>query len=351
MSLNKRNFDLIDLTDDNDDDNDKNRQKTLKKDHCHDFKWKPFYLLSSQDIDDLTSLSIKDLLNVDYTISLVVFLNFMIDIDWLVSNNPILTTIPVHCIHGADLTLPCSYPNIATSKVDMGLETYGSHHGKIAIIFTEIGVRICILTANFIEMDFEYLVNAVFIQDFPMKSSSSVHNNTNDFYNDLIDYLESIRISNHRKIDELVALLSQYDFTSAEVILIPSIPGRFKGQSNSKWGQSKLESCLRRHNRTNSQNESLVMQCSSIGSFGKKDKYFNEIVQSMKSNSSSTFSSANILDAKYHFDNIQIIWPTVASVRDANVVCIILSLKPIYSSLKILFRVMQRDRHYDVQIK
>lgn len=331
--------------------------------------WQPFYLTRIEGEDhrrvidekyNSTSLSIRDILAVegDNEIHSICLINYMIDLDWLIAECPILTNpnIQVLCIYGGDLQYSNKLAHIKTCKVSIKQD--GTAHSKLALVYYDIGVRIAILTANFIAQDFTYLTNALFIQDFPLRYSQTQadrHDN-NGFYIDLKQYLHSIKLTKttvdhgeskgqglgygfrHVSVDregedkfkELVEMLAMFDLTAAEVVLVASAPGTHAGAELQSWGHVKLKSYLdkecegrgRRRGRVHSLEQSntmapeaaekgesfLVMQFSSLGTMGKDEKYIDEVAASMGSSSSSKGKG---------MDDVQLVWPTLDAVRSS----------------------------------
>jgi hypothetical protein len=84
--------------------------------------WQPFYLTKSKDIDDLYNqncLSISDLFEFENQnkINNICIMNFMIDMDWLIDECPILMCVPLICLHGSEIDSNIKLDNIQISKV------------------------------------------------------------------------------------------------------------------------------------------------------------------------------------------------------------------------------------------
>jgi tyrosyl-DNA phosphodiesterase-1 len=168
-------------------------------------------------------------------------------------------------------------------------------------------------------MDWTTKSQGFFIQDFPLKSDlkTSVPSSLsffNTFESDLCRYLKEIKLYSTSVqaalTKNVINNLCLYDFLTAEVVLIPSVPGRHikLSQGNNLWGHLKLKSILDSYqNAKNLQTtqqktrESTVtaFQCSSIGSMGKNENFINELAFSMGS----------------RVEDIRVIWPTVDMVR------------------------------------
>ena len=50
---------------------------------------------------------------------------------------------------------------------------YGTHHTKMMIMFYPATVRVVIMTANMIAMDWNFMTQGVWYQDFPLKSGTA----------------------------------------------------------------------------------------------------------------------------------------------------------------------------------
>lgn len=357
--------------------------------------WQPFYLTSvypsSAEPDVTQSLSISDIIssfnpsstssssnsNNHNDVNYVCLINYMVDPDWLFTACPLLQSVPVLLLHGHRGMEIGPRSNVISSIVDMGEERYGTHHSKMMIVFYNSGVRIAIGTANLIEVDWTIKTQGFYVQDFPLKnttqtassssSSSSQINSApasipntlkaeseNDFSfeKDLIGYLRCVRllspIAQRMLAERVIARLSLYDYHTAEVVLIPSVPGRHAVsrplEGINRWGHMKLRDSLLHHkffvgsqgrqnkitqstnpnpnpsslssiNRVStgtknscgeeSRNDEsvLVMQASSISTMGKNDGFASELAASMDSTGPNT--------------KIRLLWPTVKTVRQS----------------------------------
>jgi len=127
-------------------------------------KWQPFYLTSvcpSEESDFTQSLSISDIISSDLLkgssssssdVNYVCIINYMVEPEWLFRSCPLLQSVPVLLLHGHRGMEVGNRPNVMSSMVDMGPESYGTHHSKMMIVFYNSGVRIAIGTANLIEV-------------------------------------------------------------------------------------------------------------------------------------------------------------------------------------------------------
>eukprot|EP01035_Chromulina_nebulosa_P030484 gene30484-40505_t len=326
--MKRKNSEIIDLCSDCEENNETMcSSASLAKETFTENKWQPFYWTTVSGIDqeyNARSLSIRDIFA--YTesnpITEICISNYMIDLSWTIELCPIFLAVPVLCLHGTppDPNIRSSV-NITNCKVDMGEERFGTHHSKFAIIKYLNGVRICITTANFIPEDFTYRTQGIFVQDFPTNALGKREiESRGDFESTLFEYLQALRVtSSARKIlDALIHSLStDYDFSSAEVVLIPSLPGRHSSSNprrRNSLGIAKLSHLLKEEYSHIGDDVlkslTLVMQFSSLGSMGKDAKLVDDYVARMLP------TPAN-LQSSVQRNKVEIVWPTVDCVRNS----------------------------------
>lgn len=283
--------------------------------------WQPFYLTSVAGIDAVhnrCSLTITDLFSyeADNPITSVCLMNYMVDLHWLAFCCPWLQEFPLLCLHGS--TAASDNPRWTVCSVDMGEERYGTHHSKIAIVFYRRGLRIVITTANFIEDDFTYRTQGVYVQDFPLKGTTI---STSEFEASLLEYLRRISVSGFKggqKLYSVILELSKYDYSEAEVVLVASVPGRHNNSNIEKWGIGKLVKELDKagllDERYVEEGYKLVMQYSSLGSMGKDAKLVDDYACRMIFGSNGSQSRHRSFDFNMFVD---IVWPTVNCVKNS----------------------------------
>jgi len=178
-----------------------------------------------------------------------------------------------------------------------------------------------VLTANFTECDFKYMTQGVFVQDFPYKQESKgdvvtecLSPGESEFHRPLVEYLRRLYPMNQEArflLNKAIKEIERCDFSSAEVALIPSVPGKH-ASNNSKWGRMRLESVLRRWCGANSapipSDSPLILQASSIGSLGKGEKYLAELTASMLVGSSENHHCK---------PPVELVWPTAECIRQS----------------------------------
>ena len=300
--------------------------------------WQPFYLNSLRRealsppgrlSNSYNCLSLCDIISsADSSIIEVVILTYDLNIEWLLATVPLLTCTPSLILHGGDKKIDMhGLDNLIMSPVDMGSERFGTHHNKIIFVFYSTGVRVAITTANLTEVDWTFKIQGTYVQDFPRKETSS----SSEFECSLLAHCERVTpmgIVAQRKWLLIQQQLQHYDYESAEVVLISSVPGRHLGPNRLKWGQWKLKeelsmSCSDSEDDAHSRR--LLMQFSSIGSLKAKESFLEELATSMNAQSSPDLST-NIPRKKQKTSetkgmkrdigmDIEVVWPTVNSVR------------------------------------
>eukprot|EP00250_Pteridium_aquilinum_P016998 c23402_g1_i3 orf=440-2491(-) len=261
-------------------------------------------------------VGIQDVIEGDILFALLS--NYMVDFEWLISACPILNRVPqvvvVHGESGGSLErLKAGKPSPwLLHKPPLPL-SYGTHHSKAMILVYRTGVRVIVHTANLIYVDWNNKTQGLWMQDFPYKNEMN-KGSTSAFEDDLIEYLEalqwngcSVNLPNNGLTRIDASFFRRFDYSSAKVRLIASVPGYHQGQKLRKWGHMKLRSILERHHFDESFVKSpLVYQFSSLGSLD--EKWLSEFTVSTSSGSTSQSKPLGP-------GSIQILWPTVEDVR------------------------------------
>ncbi|XP_074564709.1 tyrosyl-DNA phosphodiesterase 1 [Curcuma longa] len=243
--------------------------------------------------------------------------NYMVDIDWLVSACPNLRKIPhVLVLHGEsdgseDHFKKVKLANWVFHKPSLPI-AYGTHHSKAMLLVYPKGVRVVVHTANLIHVDWNNKTQGLWMQDFPWKGNDQCMDSL--FENDLVDYLKALKLPEFTaklptigNVSINASFFKKFDYSSAMVRLIASVPGYHTASNLKKWGHMKLRSVLENCVFDKEFCKSpLVYQFSSLGSLD--EKWLSELAVSMSSGISSDKSPLGI-------GKPLIIWPTVEDVR------------------------------------
>ncbi|XP_071934945.1 tyrosyl-DNA phosphodiesterase 1 [Coffea arabica] len=264
------------------------------------------------------TVSINDV--IQGNVILAILSNYMVDIDWLLSACPLLKKVPnVLVIHGeSDGILeymkrkkPASW---ILHKPPLPI-SFGTHHSKAMLLVYPQGVRVVVHTANLIHVDWNNKSQGLWMQDFPWKDNNGASKGCG-FESDLIDYLTMLKWPEFNV--DLPALGSysikpsffkKFDYTSAVVRLIASVPGYHSGSNLKKWGHMKLRTVLQECTFSEEfQKSPLVYQFSSLGSLD--EKWMLEFASSMSAGVTRDKKPLGVGEPL-------IIWPTVEDVRNS----------------------------------
>ncbi|KAL6546718.1 hypothetical protein OROMI_022439 [Orobanche minor] len=278
-----------------------------------------FRLLRVKELSEwanTNAVSISDVIQGD--VFLAILSNYMIDIDWLLSACPMLKRVPhALVIHGeGDGTLEYMKRNKPSNwilhKPPLPI-SYGTHHSKAMLLVYSRGVRVIVHTANLIYVDWNNKTQGLWMQDFPWKDSNSTSSG-GGFENDLVDYLGALKwpefnanLPGIGNFSINPSFFRKFDYSSASVRLIASVPGYHSGSSLRKWGHMKLRTILQECTFENQFEKSpLIYQFSSLGSLD--EKWMGELASSM---------SAGMNEDKKPLGPGKplIVWPSVEDVR------------------------------------
>ncbi|XP_049395468.1 tyrosyl-DNA phosphodiesterase 1 [Solanum stenotomum] len=262
------------------------------------------------------AVSISDVIQGNVLVAILS--NYMVDMDWLLSACPTLKRIPnVLVIHGeGDGTMEymkrSKLANWILHKPSLPI-AYGTHHSKAMLLVYPTGVRVIVHTANLISIDWNNKSQGLWMQDFPWKDQNNLGKD-GGFENDLVDYLSTLKWPEFTvnipafgscKINS--SFFKKFDYSSASVRLIASVPGYHSGSSLRKWGHMKLRTVLQECTFSKEfQKSPLIYQFSSLGSLD--EKWMTEFASSM---------SAGVTDDKkpLGIGEPMIVWPNVEDVR------------------------------------
>ena len=306
---------VVDLT--NEDETDfypVKRPRTTQTHHQHQrSKWQPFYLTTFHGSRlPERCLGMRDVFSEEEGSKIEEFaiIAFACDWPWILSSCPQLRSVP-GLLADADYheQMPSQW---SCGKVEME-DKFGSSHAKLILVFYKSGVRVVVSTQNFTEYEWGGIMGACYVEDFPRKSSESP--TSTPYEQDLVAFLAQIRISQGKAmshLDRIIKRLHDYDFSPAQVTFVASVPGRHKRDARRHWGHWRLREVLAdalpTSDATDDAHSTLVMQSSSIGAPGKKEKFIDELAGSM------SLEKLRHPGNTRHVD-IEIIWPTSEFMR------------------------------------
>ncbi|KAI9123418.1 hypothetical protein K1719_004718 [Acacia pycnantha] len=278
-----------------------------------------FRLLSVKGLPqwaNTSCVSINDVIQGDILVAILS--NYMVDIDWLIPACPALSKIPhVLVIHGESdgkgdymkRNLPANW---ILHKPPLPI-SFGTHHSKAMLLVYPRGVRVIVHTANLIYVDWNNKSQGLWMQDFPWKDQNNPTKGSG-FENDLIEYLNvlkwpefSVKLPSLGNFSINPSFFKKFDYGSATVRLVASVPGYHTGTNLKRWGHMKLKSLLQECTFDEEfKNSPIVYQFSSLGSLD--EKWMAELTSSMSAGNSEDKTPLGI-------GKPLIIFPTVEDVR------------------------------------
>ncbi|XP_077243518.1 tyrosyl-DNA phosphodiesterase-like protein isoform X2 [Tasmannia lanceolata] len=263
-----------------------------------------------------SSVSIGDVIQGNVIVA--VLMNYMVDLDWLVSACPNLRKISHVLVILGESSATVDHlkkdkpANWVLHRPSLPI-SYGTHHSKVMLLIYPKGVRVVVHTANLIYVDWNNKSQGLWMQDFPWKDQKNLNRGC-PFENDLIDYLNvlkwpgfSVNLPTIGHVVINASFFKKFDYSSAVVRLIASVPGYHNGPNLKKWGHMKLRAVLQDLAFAKEfQRSPLVYQFSSLGSLD--EKWMSELTSSMSSGSSDDKTPLGL-------GKPLIIWPTVEDVR------------------------------------
>lgn len=283
-----------------------------------------FYLLKTKDIASQThTIALDEIITAGAELSVVC--NYKIDLPWMWNRAPGLqTSRKIIVVHGegpneeqewnAFLSLQGATERVRFIRPQT--PPYGTVHSKMFLLFFNTGCRVCIHTANMVECDWDHKTQGAYIRDFPRSeskmgtSSGASGCSRDDFQTQLMRYIRSSMSGSER--DEVCEMLSRYDFSSAGVAFISSVPGAHKGAEKYCYGHARLRSLLELECIPNdAPNSVAVCQFSSLGSI--QQRWLEEEFQT------TLFSQRKSLrQSSNQNEEIKLVFPTVAQVHNSN---------------------------------
>lgn len=262
-----------------------------------------------------SSVAIRDVMQGNILVAILS--NYMVDIDWLMTSCPDLRKIPrVLVVHGesggtVDHMKKSVPANWILHKPPLPI-SYGTHHSKAMLLVYPQGLRVVVHTANLIHVDWNNKTQGLWMQDFPWKDPKDSKGSF--FENDLVDYLNALKWPEFRanlpmmgSVNINASFFKKFDYSSAKVRLIASVPGYHMGPNLKKWGHMKLRTVLQECIFDKEFCKSpLIYQFSSLGSLD--EKWLAELAFSMSSGVTADKSPLGL-------GKPLIIWPTVEDVR------------------------------------
>ncbi|CEM23753.1 unnamed protein product [Vitrella brassicaformis CCMP3155] len=246
------------------------------------WRCQPFYLNAIVDYGRAGGanegcLSIRDIIEGESgQVQELLLANFMIDLDWMVSECPVMRKMQrITILTGEGSALDQSAgrlrktgPRVEVYRPPLPI-AFGSFHAKMILLTFNDRIRVCIHTANFIYPDWWRKNQAIYVQDFPRKQQqqgSQPSTDMEDMEDQLVAFLRATT-----KAGDWCDKIRQFDYSTAIGKIVASVPGAHKGSDINRWGHMRLRDVLSSQpDPQNLQDFHLVCQFSSLGSLSDK---------------------------------------------------------------------------------
>jgi hypothetical protein len=115
----------------------------------------------------------------------------------------------------------------------------------VAIVFYATGVRVAIMTNNYVEGDWTNKTQCVWVEDFPLKSEGSPPSTEfEDYLTEYFSTLDTWDGDTRARLKTTIQRLSRYDYSAAQVDLVASVPGIYHSRAQmSKYGEDCFRAC------------------------------------------------------------------------------------------------------------
>lgn len=285
----------------------------------------------------------------DISIDWLVIANYIIDFDFLLDLIPELLSVkrivvfygvadsdpkgwkhacsPENCVDFVCLR-PSDPANSANNPLPHSI-LYSVHHSKLFLAgYSDTTCRVVIHTANLRYGDIHCKAQAAYIHDFllkPTDPATGTAPSSSAFEDTLVTYVDSYRYRKPQRwqalpsgpSETLTECLRRYDFSTAQAVLIPSVPGHHKLDAAETFGHWKLRKSIAQHTTTPSPSAGrnscpIVCQFSSMGSLS--ERFLRDLQVSMDTRLS------RIRDASLQSNmpmRLQLVYPTVSEIRDS----------------------------------
>ncbi|RNC55810.1 putative tyrosyl-DNA Phosphodiesterase (Tdp1), partial [Trypanosoma cruzi] len=306
----------------------------------------PFWVnrVDGISVDNPSALTLGDLLYCDVNDqeevwSYVLLASYMIDIEWLVRVAPSLlqTKKQLFIVSGEKeyekkIQSSFLFRYIKAEKVRIVEPKlplpFGVHHSKLVLCVNANGIRVAVLTANFIQDDWAYKSQGIYVQDFPRKQTSPKTDRANltfsagneirgnKFKNELLRYLNCYGIISNTENTVAIpsTLFDEIDFSAVCVEIITSIPGYHRYTDIHSFGLGRIPKVL----------HSIDMELSDsirapllIWQFSSQGKLTNSFLNALENAMSTEWKSIEEANKKPLRPVVQIVYPTESEVRES----------------------------------
>lgn len=218
-------------------------------------------------------------------------INFMVDIGWLLGHYHFAGCLdkPHLILYGNETdelrTISSKKPQVTAQFIQM--PKFATHHTKMMLLGYQDGsMRVVVSTANLYEDDWHNRTQGLWMSNAlePMRDAydTAAGESVTGFRNDLLKYLTSY---NNPKLQPWIVRVRKSNFTSVNVCLVTSIPGtHHEGSNGHAHGHARVASLLSKHCAEIEDTSPVVVQSSSLGSFGANPNVWltSEFINSLR---------------------------------------------------------------------
>lgn len=247
---------------------------------------------------------------------LAIVCNFKFDVPWMWTTAPALQTCEnVLIVHGGTTEQTAEWQAFLAamgaaervSFVRPWTPSYGSVHSKMFVLFYERGCRVCVHTSNMIQVDWDFKTQGAYVRDFPVLNGEGSNRNRDDDFKRQLQRYFAVALRGSKACRQVQSRLQAYDFSSAGVALVTSVPGAHGGVDAAAYGHLRLRELLSTETigSPGASTARAVCQFSSLGST-QSAWLDNEFKTTL-------FTSADGVG----IGEVQLVYPTLQQVEDS----------------------------------
>ncbi|KAK9686792.1 hypothetical protein K7432_015042 [Basidiobolus ranarum] len=215
-------------------------------------------------------VTIDELLDKD-NLRKLMLATYQLEADWFISklphNIPICLVRNWHRQSGEKPGTSSLHSKFTVIQPPLPEDRYGSMHAKLMILYYDEFLRVVVTSANVTSLDWENFENAIFVQDFHRAQYKMQH--VPAFGKDLYHFLGALKVPNFIRNS-----LTSYDFSTAGVSLIPSVPGCHPNDQEESYGHKRVAQTLKAHGLMSNCSDNTMKLEYQTSALGAIDEYW-----------------------------------------------------------------------------